>query len=389
MKIQSYNIDMFSNRDFRSQDFRSGSYIENSTMSASYKNDPNGTEKTYKIGDQSTEIFIRNMEMLAKTVQKTIDFLKGIKEENSRDFTPASFDNNMVATYSEKESTKVHTKAKIKADGKMIDVDLKLNLSRSFTQLTHITQVRQMYDPLVITLDGAMPTLSNNTIEFDIDADGRKDQISRLGANSAFLVLDLNENGVVDDANELFGAKSGDGYADLTKYDKDSNGWIDENDEIFNKLRIWQNDEDGKRLLSLGEVGIGAIFLGSISSQHSYKALDDNANLAELKRSGFFLFENGNAGVMAQMDFAKISKNKDDVVKKETQQNLTRLGVELPKQEQLDINPKSSLIKILENRLANLQSQLLKAKNSEKMSINMQIAVVSSELMTAKMMGFS
>ena len=38
----------------------------------------------------------------------------------------------------------------------------------------------------------------------------------------------------------------------------DGNGWIDEKDEIFNRLRIWTKDESGNdKLVALGVAGIG------------------------------------------------------------------------------------------------------------------------------------
>ena len=50
---------------------------------------------------------------------------------------------------------------------------------------------------------------------------------------------------------------------DVVGYDKDENGWIDEADEIFQKLRIWTKDENGNdKLLTLSEAGVGAIYLG-------------------------------------------------------------------------------------------------------------------------------
>ena len=37
-------------------------------------------------------------------------------------------------------------------------------------------------------------------------------------------------------------------------YDEDGNGWIDENDAIWNKLKIWVQDEQGNsKLYSLQE----------------------------------------------------------------------------------------------------------------------------------------
>ena len=34
-------------------------------------------------------------------------------------------------------------------------------------------------------------------------------------------------------------------FKDLAEYDEDHNGWIDENDSIFSKLKVWTKDENG------------------------------------------------------------------------------------------------------------------------------------------------
>ena len=54
-----------------------------------------------------------------------------------------------------------------------------------------------------------------------------------LGSGSGFLALDKNGNGKIDDGSELFGTKSGDGFADLAEYDSDGNGWIDEKGRVY------------------------------------------------------------------------------------------------------------------------------------------------------------
>ncbi|MDI6602302.1 MAG: hypothetical protein QME46_11105 [Thermoanaerobacteraceae bacterium] len=38
---------------------------------------------------------------------------------------------------------------------------------------------------------------------------------------------------------------TGNGFQELMQFDDDSNSWIDENDDIFDKLRIWTKDSDG------------------------------------------------------------------------------------------------------------------------------------------------
>lgn len=204
------------------------------------------------------------------------------------------------STCKEAESLSMQTQGKIKTkDGRTIDLDLDFTMQRSFYSQTTFRE-SIFIDPLVINFDGNLPSFSDKTFAFDIDCDGKSDQISCLAKNNGFLALDSNENGLIDDGSELFGTSSSDGFQDLKKYDDDSNNWIDENDAIFDGLRIWSDDE----LLGLGEVGVGAIYLGSHSSPYIYKN-DENESLGQLRRSSVVLFESGKAGTISQVDFAK------------------------------------------------------------------------------------
>jgi hypothetical protein len=56
---------------------------------------------------------------------------------------------------------------------------------------------------------------------------------------------DRNGDGAIDHGRELSGATTGDGFAELAAYDEDGNGWIDENDSIYQHLRIWSKDAQG------------------------------------------------------------------------------------------------------------------------------------------------
>ena len=167
-----------------------------------------------------------------------------------------------------------------------------------FEQLT-------LCDPLVINLEGNVAQVSDQTFFFDIDCDGVEDEISKLIAGSGFLALDKNGDGVINDGSELFGTQSGNGFADLAQYDSDGNGFIDENDEIFDKLKIWCMDENGQpHLYSLKEKGVGAIGLMHTGTQHSLTNESNETN-AVIRNTGFFLFEDGNAGTIQHVDFAK------------------------------------------------------------------------------------
>ncbi len=193
------------------------------------------------------------------------------------------------------------------ADGREINFSVDLSMSRSFAQANSFSLNfgnANLCDPLVVNFDAASAGLSNVKFSFDLDADGTSDQVSALLKGSGFLALDKNEDGVINDGNELFGTQSGDGFADLASYDSDGNDWIDENDPIYDKLRIWVKDDAGNsKLIALGEKGVGAIFLGSVSTEYGLKNSANQTN-GQLRRTGVFLKENGTAGTIQHVDLA-------------------------------------------------------------------------------------
>ena len=219
---------------------------------------------------------------------------------------------NLTASYyhEEAEDTAFRTSGTVRtADGREISFGLELGMSRRFreeTKIENITEIVDLTDPLVINLDGNIAGLSDQKFMFDIDADGEEESISYLQGGSGYLALDKNGDGVINDGSELFGTKSGDGFADLAEYDADGNGWIDENDPIFDKLLIWAKDENGKdELYTLKEAGVGAICLQRAATDFSLNSQKDNTQNGQIRSTGIFLYENGNAGTMQQLDLAQ------------------------------------------------------------------------------------
>jgi len=188
-------------------------------------------------------------------------------------------------------------------DGREIQFNLSIQANREINiQRTTTVVEGQMQDPLVISFNGQLPELSDAKYEFDLDFDGQKDQISFLTKGSGFLSFDRNNDGVINDGSELFGPQSGSGFRDLGVYDSDKNGWIDENDPIFDGLRIWTKDEQGKdQLFALGEKGIGAIFLGSVASHFDILG-SQYAKEGVIRESGIYLNEDGTAGGVHHVD---------------------------------------------------------------------------------------
>ncbi len=193
-------------------------------------------------------------------------------------------------------------------DGRSISFGVNLNMSREFASQVNIETTQQvvMTDPLVINMDDLPAGVRDMTFQFDIDCDGKLDEISMLREGSGFLALDKNGDGKINDGSELFGTRSGNGFADLAVYDEDGNGWIDENDEIFDQLRIWSKDKDGKDVLkTLKEADVGAIYLGSTKSQFSITDKKENDVLGAVRATGIYLKEStGAAGTVQQVDLA-------------------------------------------------------------------------------------
>ena len=214
--------------------------------------------------------------------------------------------------FEEIESTSFSTVGTVRtADGREINFNVNVGMSREFQEyyrddleLASFT----MCDPLVINLDTDVAQLQDQTFYFDIDADGKPDEVSQLGTGSGYLALDKNGDGSINDGSELFGTASGNGFADLAKYDEDGNGWIDENDAVWEKLKIWVKDQNGNDVLyRLADKGVGAICLQNASTDFTQKGLGGQT-LGAVRSTGVFLYENGNVGTVQHVDVAKYYK---------------------------------------------------------------------------------
>lgn len=217
------------------------------------------------------------------------------------------------AYYHEQESFSFAASGNIStADGREISFDFQLSMSRSFTfESVSARQERvRLQDPLMISLGNVPPSLGAMRFSFDLDGDGSKEQLAVPGAGMGLLVLDRNEDGQINDGSELFGVKSGNGFADLQALDEDGNGWLDENDPLFAKLQIWQPDGEGQgSLQSLKDAGVGAIYLGSVATPFSFRGED--GLLGKLQRAGVYLREDGSSGGLYQIDLA-IAQHRQD-----------------------------------------------------------------------------
>ena len=236
-------------------------------------------------------------------------------------------------------------------DGRTLQID-QTSLMLRTAEMVQAQSTATLEDPLVIQYGNgsAGVGLTEEKYVFDLDADGQKDSMSFVKPGAGFLALDQNVDGKINDGSELFGAKSGDAFGDLAKFDADGNGWLDENDDVYGKLRIWAKDDQGKdQLLSLKEADVGAIYLGSVATEFSLKD-SRNELQGQVRQSGLFLRDSGEVGTVQRLDLATSEIKEQAALPASTGQD----GIYTSKQSQVNYEGETARISVqqTENGLA-------------------------------------
>ena len=188
--------------------------------------------------------------------------------------------------------------------GEQLNISLSVSLESfyfDYQQSISSQPSRQLKDPLVINFDQQAVDLSSTRTTFDIDADGNLDLIPTLASQSAYIALDKNQDGKINDGRELFGAISGNGFKELADYDEDNNGFIDKQDSVFSALLAYKPADNSSQTLS--SLGISALSLNHISTPYTLR--DNNYDmLGQVRASGFYVKQDGGAGSLQQIDLA-------------------------------------------------------------------------------------
>ncbi|WP_297473422.1 calcium-binding protein, partial [Persephonella sp.] len=143
--------------------------------------------------------------------------------------------------------------------------------------------------------------LDSSNAMFDLDGDGFREKTGWISKDDGILVIDKNGDGKINDVNEVFGNQQIDGFTELSQYDSNNDGIIDNQDNQFNNIKVWQDlDSDGivdeGELKDLTEAGIKQINL-----ENQQTTEDSNGN--EITHRGTFVKTDGTTGEVADVNF--------------------------------------------------------------------------------------
>lgn len=174
--------------------------------------------------------------------------------------------------------------------------------------------------PLVLDLNGDGVQLINlvaSNVFFDIDsalADGMAENTAWVSASDGLLAIDLNQNGFIDNASELFGDQTGyaNGFQALASLDSNSDGFITNEDANFERLLVWV-DANTNGYTDVGELHtLDSLLITSINIAYTDVNYNINGNNI-LQESTFTINGNTRDIVDAYFAYDNINTKYNDV----------------------------------------------------------------------------
>ncbi len=170
------------------------------------------------------------------------------------------------------QSLRLSARVELRNDaGESRQVRVQVEASFSLDIRVQMEQDVEMTDPLIVQLGDQPLSLARESYRFDLNLDGLADALPGLNGQAAYLVLDRNNNGRIDDGRELFGPRSGNGFVELAALDENGDGRVDARDTAFASLQLWK---PGGSLRPLREAGITALLLNRQAATRDLYQMD-------------------------------------------------------------------------------------------------------------------
>ena len=140
------------------------------------------------------------------------------------------------------------------------------------------SDVDNVAPPIVFDFDGdgkSLTEMADNKVRFDMNGDGIADKTGWIEQGDAFLALDRNGNGKIDDIKEISfvadkeGAKTD--LEGLAAFDSNGDGKLSGDDARFAEFKLWFDNNgngqtDAGELLSLAQAGVVSISLSGVAT---------------------------------------------------------------------------------------------------------------------------
>ena len=227
---------------------------------------------------------------------KFIDQLNSMKNELQD--TAKEFASNYEKIYNEKN----------KDNGTSVDANYSLNTNQIIQNIQQ--EEKKKVDPLSLDMngDGFKVTSIEDGVYFDLDNNGLAEKINWISGGDAFLALDKDKDGIIENGNELFsehtilknGKSAKNGFEALAEYDDNKDGKINQQDAIYKELLIWiDKNQDGfsdvDELVNIESAGVSEIIL---NYKYTNQQLTDGVVLGNTAE---FIFSNGQKGQTGEL----------------------------------------------------------------------------------------